>query len=677
MLFDPVFLLIFALLLLVSGAVSSLLFSARPDLSHVLAYGLAALASLSGLAATTLLLIRFQTLTLPSIPLTMLASFPLKLDPLSSLFAWLVFLVGFAVSVYAMGYARTYIGTKHVGALGATYNMFLLSLVLVPAADSALAFLFVWELMAVLSFFLVAYEHEHAQTQHASIFYVLMTQIGTGFLFASFFILASHAHDVSFDAFRLAWPTLPEWQRHLVFLGALIGFGTKSGLVPLHTWIPEAYPAAPSHASALMSGLMAKMGVYGLLRMVFDFLGGGVPWWGMLILILGGLSAVLGALFAIVESDLKRILAFSSIENMGVIWVGLGAGILFGALGSRELASLALIAALYHLLNHACFKSLLFCGAGAVLQATRTCDVDQLGGLIKRMPQTAFFFLFGTVAILALPPLNGFVSEWLIFQALLLGIFAEGPLLRLVMPLAGAAMVFAGGLAVVAFTKAFAIAFLAKPRSAAASSAMEVGLSMRSGMGLLAVACGLLALLPSTVIGLLEVICAPLLGGAHAASLSTSGLFVGTKLATLSTPGILGLLGTFLALAFLVPSLCGSRLGTRVAPTWGCGLTLSKRTQYTSQGFSQPIRAIFGRLLLPHTQEVQVKGWSSSYFKRDLRYTVYLEPIFERYLYGPIVRLVMFGARQASHLQTGSIHLYLGYILVALLLVLVFIKRLS
>lgn len=674
---DPALLFIITFLLLLAGVGSPLALSLWPRLSHKLSYGIASLASLVGLSASGMLLIRNQTLTFDAVPLTPLTTVTLRIDPLANLFLLVIFLVGLAVSIYARGFAKIYVGKKHVGALGSMFNLFLLAMTLVLTADHGLVFLFSWELMALISFFLVAYEHEDVATQQASILYAVMTQIGTGFLFIAFFILASHAHGFSFADFRLSAGTLPEWQRHLIFLGALIGFGTKVGIVPMHAWLPEAYPAAPSHVSALMSGTMINTGLYGLLRVVFDFLGGGVPWWGMLILVLGGISAALGALLATVETDLKRMLAFSSIENMGIMLIGAGAGILFNALGHPELSGLALMGMLYHMLNHSCFKSLLFCGAGSIIYATKTSDLDSLGGLIRRMPRTAALFLFGTIALLALPPLNGFISEWLTLQALLHGVSAGGPMLRLLMPLAAATLAFTGGLAVMAFTKAFAVAFLAKPRSAAAAEAKEVPRSMQVGMGVLAGACAVLALSPSVVLGVLDTVCAPMLQGFHAFPAGTSWLVVRTPLADLSSSGVLALLAILLAFAFVLPFLLGSRLGTRVAPTWGCGIALTPKTQYSAMGFAQPMRAIFGRLLLPHTQEVQAKGWTSTYLKRDMRYAVYLEPLLQRYLYGPIVRGVMWCARQASHLQAGSIHLYLAYILVTLLLVLVFLKSLG
>ncbi len=412
-----------------------------------------------------------------------------RLDALGAFFLGLVGLVAIPCAIYGVAYSEAHEGRSSLRLLGAMLNLFLLTMSLVPCAGNVLTFLLMWEGMSLTSYFLVLTEPDEPDTIQAGGWYLAMTHAGLALLIAAFLLLAAGAVTTDFGDLRAAAPALSPAARNVVFLLALLGFGSKAGVIPLHVWLPRAHPAAPSHVSALMSGVMIKLGVYGLLRVGLDLLGGGPAWWGALLIGLGALSAIMGVLYALMENDLKRLLAYSSVENIGLIFIGLGTGFLFWSLKVAPAAFLALAAALYHALNHAAFKGLLFLGAGSVLHATHTRDMNQLGGLIRGLPWTAACFLTGSLAIAGLPPLNGFVSEWLLFQSLLPGIGSPVPLVAPLMTLAVGVLALTGGLAAAAFVKAFGITFLAIPRSPAALHAHEAPLSMRIGMGILAVLC--------------------------------------------------------------------------------------------------------------------------------------------------------------------------------------------
>ncbi len=399
----------------------------------------------------------------------------LHADGLSAFFLGTISLLAAIVSVYSFGYVSDQLERRNIGFLVFLYNLFLLSMVCVVLAGHAVFFLLVWEAMSLTTYFLITYEHEDPASRRAGFLYVVMTHIGTAALAVMFLLLYAATGSFSFEAFRGAGAHLPAGVQSAAFLCALVGFGTKAGIIPLHIWLPEAHPAAPSNVSALMSGVMIKTGIYGIVRVAFDFLGPAIPeWWGILLLVAAVASAVLGVLYALMEHDLKRLLAFHSIENIGIILMGVGGALLFLSLGNRPLAALALLAGLYHVLNHATFKGLLFLGAGSMVHGTGTRNIEELGGLIKRLPWTAFFFLIGAVAISALPPLNGFVSEWLTFQALLLGFHAPDLAVKIAMPLTVALLALTGALAAACFVKAFGITFLGQPRSKEAGARARV-----------------------------------------------------------------------------------------------------------------------------------------------------------------------------------------------------------
>lgn len=647
----------------------------RPQTQHLAAGICGILATGSGVALGLLGL----TASVPmrfSIGSTIpLLTFAFRLDPLASFFVLTVSLAGLAASIYAFGYVRHFSGRVSAAALGALLNGFLLSMTLVVLADNGFFFLIVWELMALTSYFLILTEHEQADVRDAGLFYLIMSHVGTAFIILTFLLFFQQSGSFSFETFRRSPHLLPDHLRTFAFLAALIGFGAKAGVIPLHVWLPYAHPAAPSHVSALMSGVMIKMAIYGLLRVSFDFLGGQFPWWwGFVVLLAGTVSAVLGVMYALMENDLKRLLAFSSVENIGIIFLGIGAGMMFQTFGLHELAALGLMAGLYHTINHAMFKGLLFLGAGSLLYATHTRNMEEYGGLLRRMPWTGLFFLIGAVSIAALPPANGFVSEWLIFQSLFLSFQAPSLIVKLMLPLAAAMLALTGVLALACFAKAFGISFLALPRSAHARHAEEVPWSMRIGMGLLAAVCLLLGLAPMMVVPLLDGITAPMAGVSIAdRMLGLEGWTltpVSAEYASLSSPGLVLILVAAAALGLVLAALFGGFPKKRYSRTWGCGLPLTARMEYTATGFVQPIKRVFSTVYQP-TVELKTEFLEESkYFARRRRFEFHIEPVFERYLYQPVVAFVSMLADRLRVIQAGSLHLYLAYMFVTLVVLL-------
>ena len=594
-----------------------------------------------------------------------------RLDALGAFFLGLVGLLAIPCGIYGFAYSGAYEGRYSLRLLGAMLNLFLLSMSLVPCAANVLTFLLMWEGMSLTSYFLVLTEADEPDTVRAGEWYLAMTHGGLALVLAAFLLLAAGATTTAFGDLRAAAAALSPPARHAVFLLALLGFGSKAGIVPLHVWLPRAHPAAPSHVSALMSGVMIKLGVYGLLRVGLDLLGGEPAWWwGALLIALGALSAIVGVLYALMENDLKRLLAYSSVENIGLVFIGLGAGFLFLSLGVAGAAVLALAAALYHALNHAAFKGLLFLGAGSVLHATHTRDINRLGGLIRGLPWTAVFFLTGSLAIAGLPPLNGFVSEWLLFQSLLPGIGSPVPMVAPLMTLAVGVLALTGGLAAAGFVKAFGVTFLAIPRSPAAERAREAPVSMRVGMAILAVVCagfGLAAVLVVPALAALLAdsagVPAPPGGFGSGLSLAMPGGFARMSPTLVALGLILTTAGVWLAVRVFA-----ARRPLRVSETWGCGRVVqTPRMEYTSTAFAEPLRRVFAELYRP-TQDLSIDFHPESrYFVQSIEYRSEIVPWFERYLYAPLITRVRRWGIRARAIQSGSAHAYLAYLVIALL----------
>src|SRR5659263_49086 len=492
------------------GSISALILNKKNRLCTYASFLSAGIASILGIVFSFSVLFgkNFEFTTSSELPL----AYGFFVDTLSAFFILIISITAFAVSIYSTGYVREYFGKKNVGYLGFLYNIFILSMILVTSADNAIMFLIVWELMSVVSYFLVVYEHEKPETRKAGFIYIVMTHIGTGFIMISFLIFVGTSGSFSFGTFAEAGKTMTPLLKDLAFIFALIGFGTKAGIVPLHIWLPYAHPEAPSNVSALMSGVMIKIAIFMLIRVFFDFLGASQSWWGYVVLTLGTMSAILGILYAVVESDIKRMLAFSSIENIGIILIGIGASMIFLASGKPVLSSIAAIAALYHLLNHSIFKGLLFMGEGSILYSAHTKNIEELGGLIKKMPKSAILILIGVLSISALPPFSGFISEWLTFQSLLIGFNLNESFPIITLSISAAILALTGALAAFCFLKFFGIGFLALPRSKHAEHAKEANTPMLIGMGILAALSILLGILPFYVLPVLERIAASFTG---------------------------------------------------------------------------------------------------------------------------------------------------------------------
>lgn len=678
--FSPTQLLQLTLVMYVVGAVGSLLAWTRPKAANWVGSGSAALAGACGVFASLSRLLSGANREAPGFELwpslVPYVRLTVQMDALGAFFVLVVSLLALAISLYAFGYLQSYYGRKNVGILGAFYNALLMATTLVFTASNAFFFLIVWEIMALTAYCLVSFEHENPEARKAGVLYFVMSHIGTGCLILGFLLLFQNTKDYSFESFRRFAPAFTGSHRDAAFLLFLAGFGVKAGIVPLHIWLPEAHPVAPSHISALLSGVLIKTGIYGITRVLFDFLGTPPNWWGVTVLTIGTVSALLGVLYALMEHDLKRLLAYHSIENIGIILMGLGAAAMFLHSHHPELAALALIAGLYHTINHAIFKGLLFLGAGAVLHSTHTRNMEEMGGLIKRMPKTAALFLIAAVAIAALPPLNGFVSEWLTYQCLLQGFGTTASLVRAVFPLSGAMLALTGALAAACFVKAFGVTFLAQPRSEQAAQAKEASGSMLLGMAILAAACFFLGLWPAGFIKVFEPLTLQFTGQQLSGTLSLSnGLVLGN-----SQPlgGSISPLGMTLTAICLLPIplvfwlLFARRAQVRTGPTWDCGLRgLTPQMEYTATGFSKPLRMIFKALFRPR-REVQREYDYSPYFATNIRFQSHIEEAFVTRVYRPLNRGILRLSRRMRALQAGSIQAYLIYIFITLLLLLLF-----
>lgn len=611
---------------------------------------------------------------LPDLP------FHLKMDALAGFFCVVVGLLATFVSIYSIGYVQGFIGKRSVTSLIIFYCIFLAGMFMVILADDALCFLISWEIMAASSYFLVLFENERQENRKAAFLYIVMAHIGALAILLSFGVMAGLAgsegfRGYTFDAMRQSGMSI-EWAS-AAFLLAFFGFAAKAGVVPLHVWLPEAHPVAPSNVSALMSGVMLKTAIYGIVRVTFDLIHVFPWWWGAIVLVLGLISAVMGVLYALMQHDLKRLLAYHSVENIGIILIGIGLAMIFASFTLPQLAALGLIAALYHTMNHALFKGLLFMGAGAVLHATDERNMEEMGGIIHHMPWTAALFLIGCIAISALPPLNGFVSEWLTFQAFLLSPSLPVPLMRLLIPLGAVLLALTGALAAACFVKAFGVTFLGHWRGHHQPHIREVNWPMRIGMILTALSCFLLGVLPTTFIDWMDVLGEQYAGSKLAASAGKYGWLWLTPVSDdrASYSGMLVFLG-ILAVVLVAYSLLHVRPGTiRRVPLWDCGFEkLTSRMQYTATSFSMPIRRIFGHLF-SIKEEVNLAPQSAhKAFPKRLHYRLRVSDRCWNWIYRPIVDASFWIAQRVGRLQQGRIQAYLIYSFVTILVLLVFAR---
>ena len=589
----------------------------------------------------------------------------LRLDALAAFFGIVVNGGIVAASVYGMGLDRAHDLTPRVEPL---FALFAAAMNLVLIADDAYGFLFSWELMSLASWALVLARHTDPESRRAGHLYLVMAAIGTAALLFAFGGLAGPAGGYAFDTMRAHHPA--PLLAALVLAAALVGCGSKAGLVPLHAWLPLAHPAAPSHVSALMSGVMTKVAIYGFVRVAFDLLGPPAWWWALPLIVLGTVSAVLGMLYAVLDRDLKRVLAYSTIENVGVIFVALGLALAFRANGQNAAAAVAMAAGLLHVLNHSWFKSLLFLGAGAVLHATGRRDLEGLGGLIHRMPRTAAFFLVGALAISALPPLNGFVSEWLLFQAVIAAPALPQPSLHFASPAIGAMLALAAALAAACFVRVYGIAFLGRPRSREAATAHEVPLAQQVAMGGLALLCVLGGLLGSVLAWALGPVLRDLAG---------AGLPTGEGPTPLSLIAFdparsvydAPVIALFIAISSLVTMAIVHRISerrTRRGPAWDCGYPdPSPATQYTASSFAQPLRRVYGTLAFAARDTVEMPPPGDP---RPARLSVVLVDHLWRAFYATPGRAVLALSVRLNVLQFLTIRRYLVLMFGALVILL-------
>lgn len=597
-------------------------------------------------------------LGLPDLP------FHVRLDALSGFFLMVLGLAGAGISVFAAGYFRSGEGTAP-GLLGLHYHVFLASMAVVMLADDAYLFMVAWETMALSSYFLVTSQHRIPEIRQAGFLYLLMAHVGAVCILLSFGVMQGGSWQFTFDAMRRA-SLVPFWAT-IAFTLALIGFGAKAGLVPMHIWLPEAHPAAPSPVSAMMSGLMLKTAIYGMLRITFDLLHVQFWQWGLAVVVLGLFSGLFGAIFAAVQTDMKRLLAYSSIENVGLIFTAIGLSILFAASQMPLFAALALAAALIHALNHSLFKSLLFLATGSVLHATRQRSLGKLGGLIRFMPWVATLALIGTLAIAGLPPLNGFVSEWLLLQSFLFTPQLPHTFINMLIPLGAAALALSVALAAYVMVKFYGVIFLGRPREASLEQAHDANWLERIGLAWLAAGCVVIGVQPQFALHMAGKATGMLVGQAVAPEPSMWRIApISPEQASYSGWIFLAVILCVVVITFLGVRLLEHGRMRRTA-AWDCGYPWQDaRMQDTAEGFGQPIRHMFGAFFR---------------IERDLpsptdlapMYRIHTEDRFWRGIYQPIAGAVQRLADAASFLQGGRLAFYLLYSFVTLLVLLVFV----
>lgn len=598
----------------------------------------------------------------------------LTIDGLSAVFLIALSVLTMCVSIYSIGYMSVYYGKRNVGLFNFLYIFFILSMVLVFTSSNTIFFYVAWEVMSLISYFLVIYESEHVENQRAGILYIVMTHIGTAFLLIGFLVCYSYTGSLNMFGSSVA---IPDAAKSLIFILFLVGFGTKAGAIPVHIWLPYAHPAAPSNISALMSGIMIKTAIYGLIRFVLGFLGIGQAWWGGLIVGLGIISAVLGVAYALIEHDIKRLLAYHSVENIGIILIGMGVGFTALAHGNAAIGSLALVASILHTFNHTLFKGGLFLGAGSIHYATGTKDIEKLGGLIKNMPFSALFILCFSLAISAIIPFNGFISEWLTYQSIFSYIAPGQAVVNVLFILAVAALGLAGALAAACFVKLFGISFLGLPRSGCASNAKEVPLPMNMGIGILATLCLTIGVFPLFVAGLIDRAVAGLTGFSVFNQLKGGFIFTWYSMevsgSRITPSEILVIILALAALTLAGIRIFGGRYIERKYGTWDCGFeALNARMQYTAAGFSKPIKIVF-RILFRPSRRTEIKG--GVYHPNSIEYVMDSESIFEKYFYLPaFIRVKLFSRRTKFLVQTGNIQNYLIYIFITVLALLAYNK---
>ncbi|HNX17133.1 MAG TPA: proton-conducting transporter membrane subunit [Methanoregula sp.] len=611
--------------------------------------------SLACTAGGSVLLIVLSLLVLISgVPFTVVAwqlfpgfSLTFFIDRLAAFFLFLIGMVAACVAVYSSGYIEHMEGGNRRNLLCGCISLFVLAMALIVSSENTVSFLLFWELMAATSFFLVMYEYDTLETRKAGLFYFVMTHLSTLFVMLGVIMLWYASGSFAIAPLHTSPASLP--LATVAFLSLFAGFSIKAGIIPFHKWLPYAHPASPSPVSALMSGVMLKVAVYGLIRFIFTVFSPEL-WWGVLILIAGISSAVLGVIYAFKEDDIKGMLAYSSIENIGIIFIGIGLYVIFSCEGLIVLATISLLAALFHSLNHALFKSLLFLTAGSVVHATHTRDIEKMGGLSRKMPYTSALFFTGAMAIAALPPLNGFASELLVYIAFFQSVTVVDPLIKVLLFICLALFALTGALSAACFVKAFGSVFLAQPRSPESENAREVSLSMLAGPAVLAAACVILGVFAYQIFF------------AFGFALPIPDLFL-----------VSVLLLVMMALAYTFLYFTASR-ETRISETWGCGTkSQPSSTEYTGIGFSEPIVTIFSSIY--RTKKASTKTYfdKNDCIVAEGTAEIRLLKFFEEYLYLPVARGAMKAAKKISRVQNGCLDTYLLYVFIAVIAVILYL----
>jgi hydrogenase-4 component B len=656
------------------GAVSAVALRKWERKCAVVSFSAAALTALFGTVVSVLVLTGSpMSIQLPFD--TPFGHFGFSLDRLGAFFLLVISVVSFAVSIYSIGYSKEYDGKYSVGLLGLLFNLFLLSMTFVVSASNAIFFLVVWEAMSLTSYLLVVYENRKEGVASSGLLYVVMTHLGTALIMVALIMMGIYAHSFDFSSYSGVGSVMPSALKSTLFVLLLIGFGTKAGIIPLHVWLPYAHPAAPSNVSALMSGVMVKTAIFMMIRTFFDFLGVTDTWWGLLVLLVASISALLGVMYALMETDIKRVLAYSTVENVGIILIGLGAAMVFQSYDLNLLAGLALIATLLHVMNHALFKGALFMGAGSILFATHTKDMEKLGGLAKRMKWTGIIFFIGALSIAAIPPFNGFVSEWLIFQSLLQSFQIPDVTVKVLLPVSIAILALTGALAAVCFVRLFGIVFLAKPRSEHAEHAKEVPRTMLVGSGIAAFLCIATGVMSFAIIPYVDQVTTPLVGVSAASSI-VNGFVISPTNQQFSamSPFVLAILiAVTVPLVIVISKRYGGKRKTVIEDTWDCGTPLTARNQYTGTAYSNPLVRVFSYIYRPKP-EVKTESTSSPYVKKRVSYAFVVVPVFEKYLYQPVVAVMVAIASRTTKIQAGSIQAYLAYIFATLVFLLIIFR---
>jgi len=657
-----------------AGAAGSLVFWKNNKAANLWSNILAIIGSLFGLVASLSVILTGAVFSYAISSGSPLMDISLDVDRLAAFFIFVISLIALLASVYGIEYVKHFYKKYNIGALGFFYNTFILGMLLVVAAHNAIFFLVAWEIMSLASYFLVIFENKEKENVRAGSLYFVMTHVGTAFILLSFLLLYSFTGSFDFSVIKANIANVPPLIQSVIFLLALAGFGTKAGIIPLHVWLPSAHPAAPTHVSALMSGVMIKTGIYMFIRIFLDIMPGGPLWWGELVLVIGAVSSLLGVLYALTEHDIKRLLAYHSIENIGIILLGLGSAMFFFAQGMKTLAILGLVAALFHTLNHAIFKALLFLGAGSVIAKTHTRNMEEYGGLIRLMPATAFFFLIGSMAISALPPFNGFFSEWLTFQSLFSGLATAGISMRWVLIFGAGALAFTGGLAAACFVKAFGATFLARPRSEEAKHATESGTLMLVGMGVLAALtlivgffAGWVAQIISSIVNGLSAfkkVDVPFVADSSAFHLQSGFAQVSMLIILLSLVGVS-------VLVFLAVKIFTKDRKIKIARTWDCGTELGPRMEITATGFSRSIITIFQGILKPTKQtSIEYRDAEMRYFQKANIVKLEVADVYGAYLYQPLQDFLTRIANYFKKIQSGNVNAYVLYIFLILIILL-------